>query len=166
MTSDMQSIHVIVKRDLVVFNKHVRKVLPMILLMIPFLYLVFVSPFGEPIQSILEVLYLSVLFGITILDAVQSWREADEVELAATTFSVATGAVFGLLGAIALLVVLPNVPGVAEFISGLATINPKNKLPPPAAGFALGIATTLLLVMISGFIAYAVRVRWMRGDKR
>ncbi len=165
MTLRMQSTHVIVKRDLVVRkNQHplwLTEGLPMILLVIPFLYLIFVDPFEDPLQTILEVLYLGVILGITILHLVRSWREADEVELATTTFSVAAGAVFGLLGASALLVVMPNVPIVTEFIGGLATISPKNKLPPPAAGFALGIATTLLLIMISGFIAYAVRVRWM-----
>ena len=127
----------------------------MILLVIPFLYLIFVDPFEEPLQTILEVLYLGVILGITILHLVRSWREADEVQLAAARFSVSTGAVLGLVGAFSFVIIMRHVPGVAEFIASVAGFS-RNELPPAAVGFALGTITTLVLVMISGYIAYAV----------
>ena len=60
------------------------KPLPMILLLIPFLYLAFSNPFGEPAQTILEVIYLCILLGITVWETT---RNADEVEVAAARFS-------------------------------------------------------------------------------
>ena len=58
--------------------------LPMVLLLIPFLYLMYSNPFGEPAQTIVEVIYLCVILGITLLVAS---RNTDEVEVAAARFS-------------------------------------------------------------------------------
>ena len=137
MTLRMQSIPVILKSELVVRkNQHplgFRESLPMIFLVIPYLYLIFVDPFEEPVQTILEVLSLGALIGLTILHLVRSWREADEVQLAAARFSVATGAVLGLVGAMALVVIMRHTPSLAEFIASVAGFS-RNELPPAAVG--------------------------------
>lgn len=104
--------------------------LPMFLLLIPFLYLVFSNPFGEPAQTIVEVIYLCVILGITVLVAS---RNTDEVEVAAARFSASAGAVAGIVCTVGLLIVMTSVPAVAEFIATLAEA-PSNDLP-PASGW-------------------------------
>jgi hypothetical protein len=106
--------------------------LPMVLLLIPFLYLVFSNPFGEPAQTIVEVIYLCVILGITVLVAS---RNTDEVEVAAARFSASAGA-------------------VAEFIATLAE-SPSNGLPPAATGFGMGAMAAMLMMFTCAIIAYA-----------
>ena len=136
-------------------KNQIRKALPMVLLVIPFLYLILVDPFAEPVQTILEALFLAVIIGITIADSIKSWREADEVQQAGARFSVSVGAASGLACAFAFVIVLRNVPGVGEFIAGIAAFA-SNGLPPAAVGFALGALTTLVLVVVGFYVAYAV----------
>lgn len=125
--------------------------LPMILLLIPFLYLVFSNPFGEPAQTILEVIYLCILLGITVWETT---RNADEVEVAAARFSASSGAYAGIVCTVGLLIVMTRVPAVAEFIAALAE-SPSNDLPPAATGFGLGAMAAILLMFVCAIIAYA-----------
>lgn len=128
------------------------KPLPMILLLIPFLYLAFSNPFGEPVQTILEVIYLCILLGITVSKIP---RNTDEVEVAAARFSASAGAFAGIVCTVGLLIVMTRVPAVAEFVAALAE-SPANDLPPAAAGFGLGAVAAILLMFVCGIIAYAV----------
>ena len=125
--------------------------LPMILLLIPFLYLVFSNPFGEPAQTILEVIYLCILLGITVWE---TSRNADEVEVAAARFSASAGAYAGIVCTVGLLIVMTRVPAVAEFVATVAE-SPANDLPPAATGFGLGAMAAILLMFVCGIIAYA-----------
>ena len=125
--------------------------LPMVLLLIPFLYLVFSNPFGEPAQTIVEVIYLCVILGITVLVAS---RNTDEVEVAAARFSASAGAVAGIVCTVGLLIVMTSVPAVAEFIATLAE-SPSNGLPPAATGFGLGAMAAMLMMFTCAIIAYA-----------
>lgn len=125
--------------------------LPMVLLLIPFLYLVFSNPFGEPAQTIVEVIYLCVILGITVLVAS---RNTDEVEVAAARFSASAGAVAGIVCTVGLLIVMTRVPAVAEFIAAL-TESPANDLPPAATGFGLGAMAAILIMFVCAIIAYA-----------
>ena len=133
--------------------------LPMILLLIPFLYLVFASPFGEPAQTALEVIYLCVILGITFLVAT---RNTDEVEIAAARFSASTGAYAGIVCTIGLLIAMTRAPGVAEFIADLAQSS-SSDLPPAATGFGLGAMTATLLMFVCGIVAYAA---WLWRSSR
>lgn len=125
--------------------------LPMILLLIPFLYLAFSNPFGEPAQTILEVSYLSLILGITVWEAI---RNTDEVEVAAARFSASVGAYAGVVGTLALVVVMTRVSAVADFVAALAE-SPANTLPPAATGFGLGALAAILLMFLCGIMAYA-----------
>jgi hypothetical protein len=125
--------------------------LPMVLLLIPFLYLVFSNPFGEPAQTIVEVIYLCVILGITVLVAS---RNTDEVEVAAARFSASAGAVAGIVCTVGLLIVMTSVPAVAEFIATLAE-SPSNGLPPAATGFGMGAMAAMLMMFTCAIIAYA-----------
>ena len=125
--------------------------LPMILLLVPFLYLVFSSPFGEPAQTILEVIYLSILLVITVWETT---RNADEVEVAAARFSASSGACAGIVCTVGLLMVMTRVPAVAEYVAALAE-SPANNLPAAATGFDLGAMTAILLMFVCAVIAYA-----------
>lgn len=125
--------------------------LPMVLLLIPFLYLVFSNPFGEPAQTIVEVIYLCVILGITVLVAS---RNTDEVEVAAARFSASAGAVVGIVCTVGLLIVMTSVPAVAEFIATLAE-SPSNGLPPAATGFGMGAMAAMLMMFTCAIIAYA-----------
>lgn len=125
--------------------------LPMILLLLPFLYLVFSNPFGEPAQTILELIYLCLLLGIT---AWETTRDADEVEVAAARYSASAGAYTGIISTVVLLIVMTRVPAVAEFIATLAE-SPANNLPPAATGFGLGAMAAILLMFVCAIITYA-----------
>ena len=125
--------------------------LPMILLLVPFLYLAFANPFGQPAQTILEVIYLSILIGITVWE---TSRNADEVEVAAARFSASAGAYAGITCTVGLLIVMTNVPAVANFVAALAE-SPANELPVAATGFGLGAMAAILLMFIGALIAYA-----------
>lgn len=125
--------------------------LPMVLLLIPFLYLVFSNPFGEPAQTIVEVIYLCVILGITVLVAS---RNTDEVEVAAARFSASAGAVVGIVCTVGLLIVMTSVLAVAEFIATLAE-SPSNGLPPAATGFGMGAMAAMLMMFTCAIIAYA-----------
>ena len=125
--------------------------LPMILLLIPFLYLVFADPFGEPAQTILEVIYLCLLLGITVWE---TNRITDEVEVAAARFSASAGAFAGIVCTVGLLIVMTRVPAVAEFVATLAE-SPGTDLPPAATGFGLGAMTAIFLMFVCAIIAYA-----------
>lgn len=125
--------------------------LPMVLLLIPFLYLVFSNPFGEPAQTIVEVIYLCVILGITVLVAS---RNTDEVEVAAARFSASAGAVAGIVCTVGLLIVMTSVLAVAEFIATLAE-SPSNGLPPAATGFGMGAMAAMLMMFTCAIIAYA-----------
>lgn len=127
--------------------------LPMVLLLIPFLYLVFSNPFGEPAQTILEVIYLCILLGITVWETT---RNADEVEVADARFSASAGAYAGIVCTVGLLIVMVQVPALAEFIAALAE-SPAKDLPPAATGFGLGAMTAILLMFVCAIIAYAAR---------
>lgn len=123
----------------------------MILLLVPFLYLAFANPFGQPAQTILEVIYLSILIGITVWE---TSRNADEVEVAAARFSASAGAYAGITCTVGLLIVMTNVPAVANFVAALAE-SPANELPVAATGFGLGAMAAILLMFIGALIAYA-----------
>jgi len=118
--------------------------LPMILLLIPFLYLAFSNPFGEPAQTILEVIYLCIILGITVLVAT---RNTDEVEVAAARFSASAGAFAGIVCTVRLLIVMTRFPAVAEFIATLAE-SPSDYLPPAATGSGLGAMAAMLLMFV------------------
>ena len=82
--------------------------------------------FPLPAQTILEVIYLCLLLGITV------WvtnRNTDEVEVAAARFSASAGAFAGILCTVGFLIVMTRVPAVAEFIATLAE-SPGTDLPP------------------------------------
>lgn len=125
----------------------------MFLLMVPFLYLVFSNPFGEPIQTVLEVIYLCVILGITV---VVTTRNSDEVEVATARFSASAGAYAGIVCTVGLLIVMTRVPAVAEFIATAAESR-SNNLPPAATGFGLGAMATILLMLVCAIIVYAAR---------
>ncbi len=125
--------------------------LPMILLLIPFLYLVFSNPFGEPAQTILEVIYLCLLLGITVWETT---RNTDEVEVAAARFSASTGAYAGMVCTVGFLVVMTRVPAMAEFIATLAE-SPASGLPPAATGFGLGAMAAILVMFVCAMLTYA-----------
>jgi hypothetical protein len=127
------------------------RLLPMLLLLIPFLYLVFSNPFGEPAQTILEVIYLCIILSISVLEAT---RNTDEVEVAAARFSASTGAYAGIVCTVGLLIVMTRVPVVARFIATLAE-SPSNDLPAAATGFGLGAMAAILLMFVCAIIAYA-----------
>ena len=127
--------------------------LPMILLLIPFLYLAFSNPFGDPAQTILEVIYLCVLLGITVWE---TSRNSDEVEVADARFSASAGAYGGIVCTVGLLIVMTRIPAVAEFIATLAD-SPAKDLPPAATGFGLGAMTAIFLMFVCAMIAYAAR---------
>ncbi|MDJ0655595.1 MAG: hypothetical protein QNJ40_15635 [Xanthomonadales bacterium] len=129
----------------------VRKLSPMVLLMVPFLYLIFAAPFGEPAQTILEVSYLCVIFGIVVWE---SRRNADEVEIAAARFITAIGAYAGIACTVGFLIVMTRSTAVADFIASLAE-SPANDLPPAAVGFGLGAMTVITLMFLCAIIAYA-----------
>ena len=147
----VQSKLVVSKRVLVMTKTRAGRPLPMILLLIPFLYLVFSNPFGEPAQTILEVIYLCILLGITVLVAT---RNTDEVEVAAARFSVSAGAYAGIFCTIGFLIVMRRVPAVAEFIATLAE-SPSNDLPAAATGFGLGAMAAILFMFACSIIAFA-----------
>ena len=121
------------------------------LLLIPFLFLLFASPFGEPVQTIIEVVYLGVMLGITFL---VTRRNTDEVEIAAARFSASIGAYAGIICTVGLLFVMTRVPAAAEFIARLAE-SPSNDLPAAATGFGLGAMTAVLLILVCGIITYS-----------
>ena len=123
--------------------------LPMILLLIPFLYLAFTNPFGEPAQTILEIIYLCILLGITVWEIA---RNTDEVEVAAARFSASAGAYAGIVCTVGLVIIMTRVPGVAEFVASLAE-SPANDLPPAATGFGLGAMAAILLMLVCAIIA-------------
>jgi hypothetical protein len=125
--------------------------LPMLLLLLPFLYLVFSSPFGEPAQTVVEVIYLSIILGISVFEAT---RNTDEVEVAGARFSVSAGAIAGIVCTVGLLVVMTRVPALAQFIAILAE-SPSNNLPPAAAGFGLGAMAAILLMFVCAILSYA-----------
>ncbi len=131
-------------------KKRTGRPLPMVLLLIPFLYFVFSSPLSEPAQTILELVYLSIMLGITVL--VVS-RNADEVEVTTARFSVSIGAYAGIACTIGLLLVMTRVPAVAEVITSLAE-SLSNDLSPAVAGFGLGALAAIALMFISGTIIY------------
>ena len=147
----MQSKLVIMKRSPVMRKIRPGRPLPMFILLIPFLYLVFANPFGEPAQTILEVIYLCIILGITVLVAS---RNTDEVEVAAARFSASAGAYAGIVCTVALLIIMTRVPAVAEFIASLAE-SPSNDLPPAATGFGLGAMAAIFLMFICAIITYA-----------
>jgi hypothetical protein len=130
-----------------------RRPLPMILLLIPFLFLAFSNPFGEPAQTILEVIYLCIILGITVWETT---RITDEVEIADARFSASAGAYAGTICTVGLLIVMTHVPAMAEFVATLAE-SPSKDLPSAAAGFGLGAVTAILLMFICATIAYAAR---------
>ena len=132
-------------------NLRTGRPLPMILLLIPFLYLVFANPFGEPAQTILELIYLGILLGVTVWETT---RNKDEVEVAAARFSASAGAYAGVIATVGLLIVMTRVPAVASFVATLAE-SPANDLPPAATGFGLGAMAAILLMLVSAIIAYA-----------
>jgi Na+/H+-dicarboxylate symporter len=68
--------------------------LPMALLLIPFLYLVFSNPFDEPAQTILEVIYLCIILGITVWETT---RNTDEVEAAGASLRRSASTMAGFL---------------------------------------------------------------------
>ena len=136
------------------FDPSFRKAMPMILLVIPFLLLIFADPFGEPAQTIIEILYLGVIVGITILDQIKSWRDADEVQVEGAKFSLSAGTLIGLVSAFLLVVVVTNVQGTSQFIAGMADL-PVNGLPQAAIGFVLGTLTTMVLVILGTYISHA-----------
>ena len=125
--------------------------LPILLLLIPFLFLVFSNPFGEPAQTILEVVYLCIILGITVLVAT---RNTDEVEVAAARFSASAGAYAGIVCTVGLLIIMTRVPAVAKFIATVAE-SPSNDLPPAATGFGLGAMAAVLLMFVCALVAYA-----------
>lgn len=125
--------------------------LPRFLLLIPFLYLVFSNPFGEPARTIVEVSYLCVILGITVLVAS---RNTDEVEVAAARFSASADAFAGTVCTVGLLIIMTSVPAVAEFIAALAA-SPSNDLPPAATGFGLGAMAAMLMMFTCAIIAHA-----------
>lgn len=125
--------------------------LPMLVLLIPFLYLAFSNPFGEPAQTIIEVAYLGVLLAITVLSAA---RNTDEVEVAAARFSAAVGAYVGIGCTVGLVLVMARVPAVSRWIDSLVQ-SPQSALPPAATGFGLGAMTAVFLVFVCAIIAYA-----------
>jgi len=129
--------------------------LPMILLLIPFLYLAFSNPFDEPAQTILEVIYLCIILGITVWETI---RNADEVEVADARFSASAGAYTGTICTVGLLIAMTHVPAIAEFVAALAE-SPANDLPPAVTGFGLGAMTAILLMFFCAIIAYAARFR-------
>lgn len=131
------------------------KGLRMLWLAVPLLYLIYVKPFEDPLQTTLELLLLGVILGITILDSIRSWREADEVQLAVTRSSILAGTALGIMGAISSIVVIRYVPGVADLITSMAEFPPIG-LSRAAAGFVLGAITTVILVFIGGLTAYAL----------
>lgn len=125
--------------------------LPMFLLLIPFIYLAFSNPFGEPAQTILEVIYLGIILGITVLAA---RRNTDEVQVAAARVSVSAGAYAGIVCTVGLLIVITRVPEVAAFIATVAESR-SNDRPPAATGFGLGAMAAILLMFVCAIIAYA-----------
>ncbi len=127
------------------------KPLPMVMLLIPFLYLVFSNPFGEPAQTILEVIYLCILLAIT---AWETTHNTDEVEVAAARFSASTGAYAGIVCTVGLLIVMTHVPAAADFIAALAE-SPADDLPPAATGFGLGAMAAILLMFVCAICTYA-----------
>ena len=147
----MQSKLVFSKRILVMTKARAGRPLPMILLLIPFLYLVFANPFSEPFQTILEVTYLCILLGIT---AWETARNTDEVEVAAARFSASAGAYAGIVCTIGLLIVMTRVPAVADFVTAFA-VSRANDLHPAATGFGLGAMAAILLMLVCATIAYA-----------
>ncbi len=150
-SSRMQSILVFLESEVVMRKTGGGRLLPMILLLIPFLYLAFSNPFGEPAQTILEVIYLCVLLGTTVWETT---RNTDEVQVAAARFSAAAGAYGGIGCTVALIIVMTRVPAVAEFVATLAA-SPANDLPLAATGFGLGALTAVLLMCVCAIIAYA-----------
>lgn len=125
--------------------------LPMLVLLLPFLYLAFSNPFGEPVQTIIEVAYLAVLLAITVLYAA---RNTDEVEVAAARFSAATGAYAGIGCTIVLVLIMARVPAVTSWIDSLAQ-SPQSALPPAATGFGLGAITAVFMMLVCAIIAHA-----------
>ena len=147
----MQSKLVFLGIILVMTKTRAGRPLPMILLLIPFLYLVFSNPLGEPAQTIVEVVYLCILLGITVW---KTTRNADEVAVAAARFSASAGAYAGIVCSVGLLIVMTRVPAIAEFIATLAESR-ANDLPPAAAGFGLGALAAILLILVCSLIAYS-----------
>lgn len=135
-------------------NSSFRKALPMIVALIPFLFLTIAAPFQEPLQSILELGYLGIIVGITVWEAVRPGANTDEVQLAAARFSASTGAYAGIVCTVGFLIVMTRVPAVAGFIVSLAEA-PGNSLPPAAAGFGLGAMASILCMFVCGLVAYA-----------
>lgn len=127
----------------------------MIVLVIPLVFLIFAEPFGGPAQSVIEVLYLVLLLGITIHHTVRSLRNADEVQLAGANYTVSVGALMALACTSATVLVVPNAPFVADLITSLA-VSPGSELPPAAAGFLLGMLACIVLGLVSAVIANAV----------
>ena len=123
----------------------------MLLLLVPFLYLAFSNPFGEPAQTLLEVIYLVVILGITVLVAT---RNSDEVEVAAARFGASAGAYAGVVCTVGLLIVMTRVPGAADLVATVSE-SLSNDLPPAATGFGLGAMAAILLMFLCASIAYA-----------
>jgi hypothetical protein len=147
----VQSLLCIMKREFVMQKSLVRKLLPMILLLIPFLYLIYASPFGEPAQTIVEVCYLCVILGITVWE---SKSNVDEVQRAAARFIASTGAYAGIACTVGFLIVMTRSSAVAEFVASLAE-SPANGLPPAATGFGLGAMAVIVLMFACALIASA-----------
>lgn len=128
------------------------KPLPMLLLIFPFLCLLYWSPFGEPIQTALEVIYLVTILAITIVVA---RRNRDEVEVSAARLSVSVGAYTGIICTVILLVVMVNFPQVATAIARFVS-EAANTLPPAAAGFGLGALTAILFMFACTVATYVI----------
>ena len=149
----MQSKLVIMIKNLCMNNIGYGRPLPMLVLLLPFLYLAFSKPFEEPSQTIFEVAYLAVLLAITVLYAT---RNTDEVEVAAARFSTAMGAYVGIGCTVGLVLIVARVPAVAGWVDSLAQ-SLQSALPPAATGFGLGAMAAVLLILVSAVIAYVSR---------
>ena len=128
-----------------------RAVLPMIVLLIPFLYLTIAVPFGEPVQTILEVIYLCVLLAITVWE---SRENTDEVRIAAARFIASTATYVGIVCTVGFLIVMTRFPTVAAYIASVADTS-ANHLPPAAAGFGLGAIAVIAVILVCGIITGA-----------
>ena len=129
------------------------RLMPMLLLLVPFICLAFLRPFGEPAQTVLEVIYLAVVLSITVMVAI---RNTDEVEVAAARLSTSAGVYAGVVLTVVFLIVMTRVPVVASFVAAVAE-SPSSNLPPAATGFGLGALAAIFLMFVCAIIAYATR---------
>jgi hypothetical protein len=120
-----------------------------VLLALTAIYIILFDPFGAASQKIV---LLALLVGFSAWSFVRHWREADEVQLAATKFGAGVGAGIGMLVAFVFVVVMRHIPSVAESIASIAARS-SNDLPQAAVGFALGALSTILIVLFAGVAA-------------